>query len=356
MQKAIELAKNGAGYVSPNPLVGAVIVKNSQIIAEGYHRKYGGPHAEREVINKCQREDLSEAILYVTLEPCSHYGKQPPCTDLIIQSGIGKVFIASKDPNPNVSGNGTEILRNAGIEVYEGILENEAIYMNRFFMKHIITKRPYVMLKSAQTLDGFIALNSGESKWISCDESRKRAHLLRHEFDAVLIGSGTAIKDDPQLTVRNVPGRNPKRIVLDSELNLPVNLKMFNDEMKKNTIICTSIALSDSAKARMLSDEGINIVTAEKTSNGLKINEILNKLYLKHNIGSIMVEGGAKLFSTLLENDLADEIQLFIAPKIFGNGLKTFGYLEIDKIENAKQFKIISHELCGIDIHLIMTK
>ncbi len=356
INRAIVLAKNGVGYVSPNPLVGAVIVKNDKIIAEGYHEAFGKAHAERVAITNCSTGDLSDAILYVTLEPCSHYGKQPPCTDLIIESGIKKVVIASKDPNPNVSGKVADILRNAGIEVIEGILESKAKFMNRFFLKHIIRNTPYVMLKVAQTLDGFIAANNGKSKWISCEESRKRSHILRHEFDAVMIGAGTALKDDPQLTVRSVAGRNPKRVVLDSVLTLPANLTLLNDEDKHNTILCVSDELSSSDKAQKLLDSGIKIVSAKKTLRGLEIDEILKKLYSEHNIGSVMVEGGAKLFSSLLENDLADELQIFIAPKVFGSGLKAFGDLEIYQRENAKQFKIVSSEISGTDVHLVMTK
>jgi len=356
MQRAIELAKSGAGYVSPNPLVGAVVVKNNQIIAEGYHKAYGQEHAERDAINKCSASDLAGATLYVTLEPCSHFGKQPPCTDLIIHSGIKKVVIANSDPNPNVSGKGTDVLRQTGIEVIQGILENEAKFMNRFFFKHIVKRIPYIMLKAAQTLDGYIATTVGESKWISCEESRRRVHRLRHEFDAIMVGFGTAINDNPKLNVRDFAGRNPKRIILDSNMRLPEHWNVLADEIRENTILCISKEFEKTSKAMQIAHNGVNILALPYSEVGFDLRTLFNKIYTDYNIGSVMVEGGAKVFSSLLKKDLVDEIQLFIAPKIFGNGIKTFSEFEISNIHDSKKFKISSNEISGDDIHIILTK
>jgi diaminohydroxyphosphoribosylaminopyrimidine deaminase / 5-amino-6-(5-phosphoribosylamino)uracil reductase len=199
MRQALDLAKNGTGLVSPNPLVGALIVKNDEIIAEGWHHSYGMPHAERDAVSKCDGIDLTDAILYVNLEPCSHHGKQPPCTDVIIENKFKTVVIASNDPNPNVSGGGSSILRKAGIEVIEGVMKSESDWLNRFFFKHITSGSPYVILKAGQTADGFTALENGQSKWITSLGSRTEAHKLRAQVDAIMVGTNTAEKDNPSL-------------------------------------------------------------------------------------------------------------------------------------------------------------
>jgi diaminohydroxyphosphoribosylaminopyrimidine deaminase/5-amino-6-(5-phosphoribosylamino)uracil reductase len=357
MRRALELAKNGTGMVSPNPLVGAVIVNNDEIIAEGWHHVYGMPHAERDAISKCNGIDLTDAILYVNLEPCSHHGKQPPCTDIIIEKKFRTVVIASNDPNPNVSGGGINVLRQAGIKVIEGVMKNEADWLNRFFFKHITSGFPYVILKAGQTADGFTALENGESKWITNLESRAEAHKLRAKVDAIMVGSNTAEKDNPELTVRHVEGRNPWRVVLDKNLRLDTSLKLFQTNEMHRTIICCSKEKSESDKATELRNLGNEILISNLEKTGkLDGKDILEKLERQYKITSILVEGGASLHSTFLEKGLADELQLFIAPKFFGSGISTFGKISINQVEEAPAFKLKHLQQIGDDIHTIYIK
>ncbi|MEO8400117.1 MAG: bifunctional diaminohydroxyphosphoribosylaminopyrimidine deaminase/5-amino-6-(5-phosphoribosylamino)uracil reductase RibD, partial [Ignavibacteriaceae bacterium] len=236
---AIEIAKKGMGNVSPNPLVGCVIIKNDRIIGAGYHQKFGESHAEINAINN-SKENLEGSTLYINLEPCSHYGKTPPCVDKILEAKIKKVVIGTLDMNPLVSGNGVKKLKSVGIDVKVGVLENECINLNKFFFKFITKKTPYVTLKAAQTLDGKIADKSGESKWISSLSSRRFVHEFRSKYDAVLVGTKTIIKDNPSLTVRLIEGRNPKRIIIDTDLSLKNSLKIFKDNKDKNLLVITS--------------------------------------------------------------------------------------------------------------------
>ncbi len=250
IQLTIEIAKKGEGSVSPNPLVGCVITKNNRIIGAGYHEKYGEAHAEINAINSCA-ESLEGSTLYVNLEPCSHFGKTPPCVDRIIKEKIKRVVIGTLDINPLVSGNGVKALKKAGIEVKVGILEKECIELNKFFFKYITEKLPYVTLKAAQTLDGMIADKNNYSEWISSSESRKYVHWLRSRYDAVLIGSETARKDNPKLTVRMVEGRNPFRVVLDSNLKLKSKSKSFKNNSDNKTIVVTSEKKSNQNQTRL---------------------------------------------------------------------------------------------------------
>ena len=236
---AIELAKKGIGKVSPNPLVGCVIIKDERIIGAGYHEKFGGNHAEINAINSA-RENLEGAALYINLEPCSHQGKTPPCVDKIIEKKIKRVVVGTLDMNPMISGAGVKKLKAAGIEVKVGLLEKECVELNKFFFKYITKKIPYVTLKVAQTIDGKIADTAGNSKWISSMVSRRRVHSLRTKYDAVLVGAGTVVSDDPSLTVRLTEGRNPKRIILDSNLDLTSEYKIIRNNPDKNLIVVTS--------------------------------------------------------------------------------------------------------------------
>lgn len=357
MHRVLELASLGSGYVSPNPLVGAVIVKNDKIISEGWHHEYGHHHAERDAIVKCSDTDLNDSVLYVNLEPCNHHGKQPPCTQLIIEKKIRKVVIGSRDPNPNVSGGGIEALSDAGIEVVSGILREESDWLNRIFIKHITTKVPYVILKAAQTMDGFVALDSGESKWITCEESRKFVHSLRHHTDAIVIGTNTVEIDDPELTVRLVSGRNPLRVVLDKNLRLSSDLKIFQIDDLHKTVIFSSIEASKSTNASILKGIGVDVISVGLNKNGyLEIPEILTVLSSKFNIASILVEGGAELHSSIIRDNLADEIQIFIAPKFFGSGKSTFSKFNINKLADAPNYKIKQIRQVGSDIHVTMVK
>ena len=240
MRRAIELAKKGGGYVHPNPLVGCVVVNNGEIIAEGYHEKYGEYHAERNALLRCKSETKG-ASLYVTLEPCCHYGKTPPCTEIIIEKGIKKVFVGILDPNPLVAGKGVKILQDAGIEVEVGLCEDEIRELNKVFLKYITTKHPYVIMKTAMTLDGKIAAFTGDSRWVTNEESRKLVHELRSEMAAVIVGIGTVLADDPMLNVR-LEGNphQPIRIVVDSNLRIPVDSQLVKTAKEYRTIIATT--------------------------------------------------------------------------------------------------------------------
>lgn len=322
MLRCIELARKGSGYVSPNPMVGCVITKNGFEIAEGYHKKFGESHAEVNAINAALRKglDLTGATLYVNLEPCSHFGKTPPCADKIIENKIAKVIIGTKDPNPLVSGKGIKKLQKNGIDVKTEVLEPFCLELNKFYFKNIQSGMPYVTLKAAQTLDGKIADDKGNSKWISSPESRESVHSLRAQYDAVLVGSNTIRTDNPQLNVRHVKGRDPFRVVIDLNLNSDIKRKLFSDSLSSKTIIITSksSASKNKKKKDYLLNRDVRFIEINSGNNVLK--EGLKKL-AKFGISSILVEGGARTFSSFIEQKLADEAYIFIAPKIFGSGL-----------------------------------
>jgi len=356
IQLAIELAKRGSGFVSPNPLVGCVITKNNRIIGAGYHQKFGENHAEINAINSAV-EPLEGSTLYVNLEPCSHFGHTPPCVDKIIESKISRVVIGTLDVNPLVSGNGVKKLKKAGIEVKVGVLEKECTELNKFFFKYIIKKVPYVTLKIAQTLDGKIADESDYSQWISSPDSRKRVHSLRSAYDAVLIGSRTARIDNPLLTVRLTEGRNPWRIVLDSNLKLSDDLRLFKQNSDGKTILITSKeSLSKKNKIKKLSDFGVRIIFVKRNGNGkLNLNNVLKELAMLE-ISSVLVEGGSEIFSSFLKQNLFDDIKVFISPKILGSGLPAFGSIKINDLRKAYKLKIKSSEIVGEDLFIELTK
>lgn len=356
IQLAIEVAKKGAGKVSPNPLVGAVIVKNDKIIGVGYHEYYGGPHAEVNAI-KNAKQSVEGATLYVNLEPCSHHGQTPPCVDAIIENKFKRVVIGTLDMNPVVCGNGIKKLKYAGIEVKVGALENECADLNKFFFKWVVKGAPYVSLKAAQTLDGKIADVSGYSKWVSSLPSRRYVHTLRSEYDAVLVGSNTVKCDDPSLTVRLVEGRNPKRIIIDTDLKLSLNHKIFWSNKDKNLILLTcKKSIEKKRKIKELVEKGIDIVYVKKNRNGkLNMADALKELG-KKNINSIMVEGGQKVYSSFLKDDLYDDVLLFISPKILGAGISTFEDLKINSIKKALKLKIRHFERAGDDLLIELTK
>ncbi|MDQ1266094.1 MAG: diaminohydroxyphosphoribosylaminopyrimidine deaminase, partial [Bacteroidota bacterium] len=268
MNHVNKLALRGSGYVSPNPRVGAVIVKNGKIISEGWHRQFGESHAEVDAIENSGMDNFEDCELFVNLEPCSYQGKTPPCADLIIDKKFSRVVIGTLDPNPLVSGKGIRKLEAADINVKIGVLENDCKWVNRYFFKHITTGLPYITAKAAQSLDGCIATSLGESKWISCDESRRRSHLLRSEIDAVLIGRTTASTDNPKLTVRNVSGRNQKRIILDSKLALPLDIDTLRDANRINTIICCKQDSAETRKAENLRLAGVHVLPIKADASG----------------------------------------------------------------------------------------
>ncbi|MDQ7066324.1 MAG: bifunctional diaminohydroxyphosphoribosylaminopyrimidine deaminase/5-amino-6-(5-phosphoribosylamino)uracil reductase RibD [candidate division KSB1 bacterium] len=319
MRYALRLARRGAGRVSPNPMVGALVVKDGRIIGRGYHRQFGGPHAEVFALEEAGKA-AKGATLFVTLEPCCHYGKTSPCTDKIIAAGIKKVIVAMQDPNPEVNGKGLRILQQHGIEVESGILEARAQELNVAFVKFMRQRLPLVTLKIAQTLDGHIADAGNHSKWITGERARRRVHRWRSEAGAVLVGIGTVLADDPQLTVRLVRGPQPWRVVLDTHLRIPLQAKLMTDEWVKKTIIFSSTA-ADEAKIADIQKRGARVIRLETQEQGeLPLRAVLEKL-AEWQITHVLVEGGSRIFSAFLQEDLADRLAVFIAPKLFGNGL-----------------------------------
>ena len=317
MKIAIKEGYKGLGWTSPNPSVGAVLVNplTQEIIAKGYHKRFGFPHAEIEAIKKAG-EKARGAILYVTLEPCSHYGKTPPCTEKILEAGISKVICGIRDPNPIAKG-GLEYLKSKGVEVKVGILEKEVKILTRFFLSHILRKRPWIIMKVASSLDGKIAVSTGESKWITGEKARKYAHKLRHICDAILVGKNTIIKDNPELTCRLVKGKNPIRIVFDTYLSLNPEFKIFEiDKTKKTIIVCGEKI--DVEKEKIFKEKGVEIWKTPLKNGKIDLIAFLKRCE-DNNICSILVEGGAKIHGSFLEENLVDEIFYFIGPIIIGD-------------------------------------
>ena len=314
MNRAIMLSTRARGMTSPNPMVGAVIVKNGRIIAEGFHRKAGTPHAEALAITAAGGK-AKASTLYVSLEPCCHTDKRtPPCTGTIIDSGIKRVVVAMRDPNPKVSGRGMKELERAGIEVVTGILEEKAKQVNEFYIKYITTKKPFVILKVAMTLDGKIATAAGQSKWITGEKSRMMVHRLRSSVDAVMTAIGTVRADNPQLTARIRNGRNPVRILIDPSLEVSPDAKILR--VPPETIIVTKNTRNPALlrKAKLLLNIGSSIILYKVE---LDLNWLMEKLG-ERGITSIMIEGGSSLNAHALEDGIVDKVILFIAPKIMG--------------------------------------
>ncbi len=346
MRRALQLARKGAGSVSPNPLVGAVIVKDGRIIAEGWHRRYGENHAEINAIHSAT-ESIEGATFYVTLEPCSHHGHTPPCADALVAARPARVVIGTTDPNPLVCGRGIEILQRAGIQTDVGILEQDCIEINRFFFKYIRTGLPYVTLKFAQSLDGRIATSAGDSRWISSPKSLRFAHQLRAVHDAVLVGAGTIINDNPKLTCRLVRGRDPIRIVLDSHLRLSLDAQIFTDA-KKTIVACTGRAPNE--KKRALEKQGVEILSVRQDPQGrVSLPALLRKLG-EREISSILVEGGAGVATAFLRENLADRLVVIVAPKIIGQGINAIENLGIEKIEDVRRFSFGKITRSGDDL------
>ncbi len=362
MSITINLAKKGTGKVSPNPLVGCIIVKNNKIISRGYHSFFGGPHAEiialKNIPLHINKNSLSKAILYVNLEPCCHYNKKtPPCVPEIIKSGIKKVVIAMKDPNPEVNGKGIKDLKKAGINCKLGVLQKEAKELNRFYIKYITKKLPYVIMKWAMSIDGKIATKTGDSKWISSQESRDYVHKLRTQVDAILVGVNTILKDDPYLTSHN-KGRNPIKIVIDPYLKIPKTARILSSD-SRTIIICAQSNKEKSKKIlEKMSKNNIEFLYFKLDKNN-KINfkEILEVL-AKMNISSILIEGGGTTNALALNSNCVDEILAFISPKIIG-GKDAITPVEgkgIEYISYAMLFKYKECRAIGNDYLLILRR
>jgi len=357
MKRAITLAKKGMCTCRPNPMVGAVIVKDNAVIGEGWHKVCGGPHAERNAIAdmKERGSDGHGATLYVTLEPCCHYGRTAPCTDAIIENGFSKVVIGSRDPNPLVSGKGVEILRNAGIEVVQDCMKQECDALNTVFFHYITTKTPYVSLKYAMTLDGKIATKTGASRWISCDESLKYVHKLRKENAAIMVGLGTVIADNPLLTCRMYGGIDPIRVICDSRLNIPISSKIMYTAKRVRTIIATTEEMVDTPEAAVLRKCGAEIVAAG-SGNRVDLKILMQELG-KLEIDSVLLEGGSTLTASALREGIVDQIYTFVAPKIFGGaGKSPVGGEGVELVDEAYRFEVCSKLSIGEDVLIISRK
>jgi diaminohydroxyphosphoribosylaminopyrimidine deaminase/5-amino-6-(5-phosphoribosylamino)uracil reductase len=352
MAHAIQLAKKGRYTTHPNPRVGCVIVKNNTIIGEGYHQRAGYAHAEINAINAAT-ESLQHATAYVTLEPCSHTGKTPPCADALVETGINRVVIAMQDPNPEVAGEGIKKLQAAGIEVVSGVLETEARDLNPGFIKRMEQGLPWIRVKLAMSLDGRTAMQSGESQWITGDAARTDVQRLRASADAILTGSGTAIKDDPSLNVRISAAElgfegyvhQPLRVVLDSRLQIPLTAKMFS--LDGETLIYT--CADELQKTKQLETAGARIEIIESDSNHLPLTAVLKDLAKKH-INEVHVEAGATLSGALLQQQLVNELVIYMAPSILGSDAR--GLLELpglDKIKDKTDLNVQDIRAVGND-------
>jgi len=351
MKIAIREAKKGLGRTSPNPPVGAVIVKDGNIISKGYHRGYGLPHAEIEALKKIDFH-AKDATLYVTLEPCNHYGKTPPCTKAIIESGIKRVVIGMRDPNPHVKGGGVEFLRENGIEVEVGVLEKECWEINKYFVKFITTGLPFVSIKVAMTLDGWIATRKGHSKWITNEKSRRFVHRLRDISDAVLVGIGTVISDNPMLNTRIRGGKDPLKVILDPHLRIPKEVNVLMNSPEKTILIVSDAYVRKEKAEEFKKETGADVIFCpflggRREFDISKMLEILGK----KNIMSILVEGGAKVISSFIRQRQVDEFFIFKAPKllcgndgipmIYGNG--------VERIDDAMMLRDVKIKRFGDD-------
>ncbi len=347
MREALALAVRGEGHVSPNPMVGAVVVRKGLIVGRGLHKRAGAPHGEINAI-KSVKGSLKGATLYVTLEPCCHYGKTPPCTDFIIESGIKKVVFGMKDVNPEVSGKGARVLKKNGITVIGGVLRAECRDLNIAFVKVHTRGLPYVTLKLAMTLDGKIATSNGQSKWITGEASRRMVHELRSKADGIMAGAGTVIHDNPQLNVRGISGSlSPVPIIMDLKLETSLSSKVF--KKGRGAILYTS-KNSSKAKGRRFLSHGVDLVTLPETKGGFSLKSALKDIAGK-GINSILVEGGAHLAGSLLKEGLVDEVKLFVAPKLIGgDGVSAVTGLDIKNINKALSIKDKSITEIGDDI------
>ncbi|HET7579438.1 MAG TPA: bifunctional diaminohydroxyphosphoribosylaminopyrimidine deaminase/5-amino-6-(5-phosphoribosylamino)uracil reductase RibD [Bacillales bacterium] len=350
MELALQLAASGKGQTSPNPAVGAAVVKEGRIIGLGAHLKAGEPHAEVHAL-RMAGEKATGATVYVTLEPCSHFGKTPPCADLLIEQGVSRVFVATTDPNPEVSGRGIAKLREAGIEVEVGLLKSQADAINEMFFHYISTKTPFVTLKSAISLDGKIATASGESQWITGEEARNDAHQYRDQHDAILVGINTVLADNPSLTTRlSGGGKNPIRIILDRQLRTPLDANVVKDEKADTWIVTTQSAAEQ--KGSQYQQPGVKILAMPDET--IEINSLLEQLG-HEGITSLLVEGGATVNDAFLRAGAVQQVITYIAPKLIGGQTAptSFTGMGIEKLADALTLEIVSTEKIGEDLKLV---
>ncbi len=351
MARALELAARGRGYTSPNPMVGAVIVKNGRILAEGFHSRYGAPHAEAAAIESAA-ESLEGSTLYVSLEPCCHFGKTPPCADAVIRAGIGRVVMAMEDPNPIVSGEGRRKLEEAGIRVESGLLEEEARRLNEWYVKFVRTRQPFFIAKAAMTLDGKIATRTGDSKWISCEKSREFVHWLRAGVDAVMVGSGTVRADDPLLTTRSASGngRDAIRIIIDGDAAVSPASRVLSVPSTAETLVFVKKSAPTERKAA-IGKTGAQVIEVETAGEKLDLKRVAGVLGSRK-IASVMIEGGGGLLAAAFEAGIVDKAFFFVAPKIFGGRdaptpVEGFG---IGRVADACRLKDLSARVIGDDV------
>ena len=351
MRLALRLAARGIGHTSPNPLVGAVVVRGGQVVGKGYHRKAGTPHAEIHALEDAG-DQAQSATLYVTLEPCNHHGRTPPCTEAIVRSGVRRVVVGCTDPNPRVIGGGMEYLRSKGIRVDEGILEEKCLRLNEPFIKHVTTGLPLVVAKMAASLDGKIATHLGDSRWISNERSRRFVHKLRHSTDAILVGIGTVVADNPNLTTRITgrKGNNPLRIILDTHLRTPVDSLVVSDTKESQTIIATG-PKSYKKRREALESKGVEVLPLPLVRGRVSLPELLKNLG-RREITSLLVEGGAEVHGGFFYDNLVDKVYLFFAPKIIGGNraVPMVGGAGVARVAEALALRDLTMRRFGDDI------
>lgn len=347
MRLALSEARKGVGKTAPNPAVGCVIVKDGEVVGKGWHKKAGTPHAEVHALRGAG-ELAAGADVYVTLEPCSHFGKTPPCAKALVEARVARVFVAMVDPNPLVSGGGIKMLRDAGIEVEVGLLEADSREINRPFIKWIQTRRPYVVLKSALTLDGKSATASGDSKWVTSDRSRREVHRLRGRLDAIMVGVGTVIKDDPLLTCRVPGGKDPLRVIVDSTLRIPRHAALFSLRSEAGTVIATCCA--DQARIDAVAAQGVEVLVCSEKEGRVDPDDLLAKLG-ERGVQSILLEGGSHLAGAFLRAGLIDHCMLFLAPKLVGGaGMGLFAGAGVSLMADAIRLEEVKVKRIGVDL------
>ena len=350
MKRALHLAEKGRGRTSPNPMVGAVLVKRGKVVGEGYHARAGEPHAEIVAI-KNAGEKAKGATLYLNLEPCTHYGKTPPCVPAVIEAGVKKVVAGMEDPNPLVKGRGVARLKQAGLNVKIGVLEKECHRLNEAFSKYIVKHEPFIILKVAATLDGKLATRNGESQWITGETSRRFVHRLRDQVDGVVVGIGTVLKDDPMLTARIRGGRDPYRIVFDSRLRIPENAKVVDLSPSKTIVATTEMASQD--KIARLRKKGVRILISDSKSGKVDLKVSLLKLG-EMGMMNLLVEGGSEISGSFLDQGLIDKIFFFLSPRLIGDPLAPgmFSGAGFASLKGAISIKDLKVRRIGEDILL----
>ena len=350
MLRAVRLAENGIGFVNPNPLVGCVIVRDGRVIGEGWHERCGGLHAERNALKNCT-EDPRGAVMYVTLEPCCHYGKTPPCTEAIISAGITRVVVGSDDPNLLVAGKGLHQLRNAGIEVVAGVCKAECDRLNRIFFHYITAGTPFCILKAAMTADGKTATRTGASKWITCEESRKHVHKTRKRTAAVMCGIGTVLADDPMLSCHTENPSHPIRVICDSRLRIPMTSRLV--QTAKEIPVIVAACIPDPEKQAALEQAGVTVLILPEENGHVSLSALMRKLGAMQ-IDSVLLEGGAELHEAALRAGIVQQVQIYIAPRIFGgkDAKPAVGGIGIAEVAAAYQLSAPEVTRFGDDILL----